>query len=355
MVTDGPFAETREQIGGYWLIDVKDLDAEIDIAARIPSGPTGVDRHRARLRQVNAVGGDAPYKREEIMSTTSKLAMNRKIVPMNTLGTVALAIVLCGVCQFQAQGPKTPYPSMAPIEQYLMDRNAEIALARSAPPESISRDAEVAVLGRHGYETAVKGKNGFVCVVERSWMSPFGDPQFWNPKLRGPICFNPPDARSILPLTCKRTVLVLAGLSKAQIIDSIKAFDKKELPPLELGGMCYMLSSKGYLNDSAGHWVRHLMFYVPQTDGLVWGADLPGSPVMLNPQSQGAPELASDCVHDSGAQVGGRNGRTQTKQISRARVIKSSAQAAPYLAGMEAGWTQSLERLAAYVAKHAKE
>jgi uncharacterized protein YndB with AHSA1/START domain len=53
--------------------------------------------------------------------------------------------------------------------------------------------------------------------------------------------------------------------------------------------------------------------------------------------------------------VVGRNGRTQTKQILRARVIKSSAQAAPYLAGMEAGWTQSLERLAAYVAKHAKE
>jgi hypothetical protein len=239
---------------------------------------------------VNAVGGDAPYKREEIMSTTSKLAMNRKIVPMNAMGTVALAIVLCGVCQSQAQVPKTPYPSRAPIEQYLMDRNAEIALARSAAPESISRDAEVSVLGRHGYETAVKGKNGFVCVVERSWMSPFDDPQLWNPKLRGPICFNPPAARSILPLTYKRTVLVLAGLPKAQIIDGIKAFDKKELPPLEPGGMCYMMSSQRYLNDSAGHWVPHLMFYVPQTDGLVWGADLPGSPVMLNPQFQGAPE-----------------------------------------------------------------
>ena len=224
------------------------------------------------------------------MSTTSKLAMNRKIVSMNALGTVALAIVMCGAYQSQAQVPKTPYPSMAPIEQYLMDRNAEIALARSAAPESISRDAEVSVLGRHGYQTAVKGKNGFVCVVERAWMSPFDDPQFWNPKLRGPICFNPPAARSILPLTFKRTELVLAGLSKAQIIDGIKAFDKKELPPLEPGGMCYMMSSQGYLNDSAGHWVPHPMFYVPQTDGMVWGADLPGSPVMLNPQFQGAPE-----------------------------------------------------------------
>lgn len=228
---------------------------------------------------------------EDIMSIASKLTMNRKIVPTIALGTVALVIVLCVASQSQAQGPNTPYPSMAPLDQYLMgDRNAEIALARSAAPESISGDAEVWVLGRHGYETAVKGKNGFVCVVERSWMSPFDDPQFWNPKLRGPICFNPPAARSILPLTFKRTELVLAGLSKAQIFDGIKVFSKKELPPLEPGGMCYMMSSQAYLGDSAGHWVPHLMFYVPQTDGTVWGADLPGSPVMLNPQFHGAPE-----------------------------------------------------------------
>jgi hypothetical protein len=41
LVTDGPFAETREQLGGYWLIDVKNLDQAIDIAARIPSGRWG--------------------------------------------------------------------------------------------------------------------------------------------------------------------------------------------------------------------------------------------------------------------------------------------------------------------------
>ena len=259
---------------------------------------------------MNAVGGDTSYKREEIMSTNSKLAMKRKIAPMNALGTVALAIVLCGVCQSQAQGPKTPYPSMAPIEQYLMDRNAEIALPRSAAPESISRDAEVSVLGRHGYETAVKGKNGFVCVVERSWMSPFDDPQFWNPKLRGPICFNPPAARSILPLTYKRTELVLAGMPKAQTIDGIKGW--KELPPLEPGGMCYMMSSKGYLNDSAGHWVRCFMFH-KQT---VWfgcgSARLSGYIESTISGRSGA----SECVHDSGAQVVGRNGRTHGYALS---------------------------------------
>jgi hypothetical protein len=70
---------------------------------------------------------------------------------------------------------------MAPLDQYLMvDRDAEIAMARSAAPEAISRDADVLVLGRHGYETAVKGKNGFVGVMERSWMLPYDDPEFRN-------------------------------------------------------------------------------------------------------------------------------------------------------------------------------
>jgi hypothetical protein len=191
----------------------------------------------------------------------------------------------------RAQEPAASYAKMAPIDQYLIaDRNDEISMARSAAPPSISHDAEVMILGKHGYETAVKGTNGFVCIVERSWMSPFDFAQFWNPKMRGPICFNPPAVRSILPLTFKRTELVLAGRSKDQIIEGIKAFDAKELPRLEPGAMCYMMSPQGYLNDSAGHWVPHLMFYVPLTDPKSWGADLDGSPVMLNPQFAGAPE-----------------------------------------------------------------
>ena len=41
LVTDGPFAETREQLGGYYLVNVKDLDEAIAVAARIPSARTG--------------------------------------------------------------------------------------------------------------------------------------------------------------------------------------------------------------------------------------------------------------------------------------------------------------------------
>jgi hypothetical protein len=222
-------------------------------------------------------------------------SMERNRVRAIALGSFALAIVLSTAWQAQAQDAKALYPSMAPLDQYLMtDRNAEIALARSAAPEAISRDADVLVLGRHGYETAVKGKNGFVCVVERGWMSPFdgdGSANFWNPKLRGPVCFNPPAARSILPMTYKRTEMVLAGQSKVQMADGIKTLIKQVLPPLEPGAMSYMMSKEQYLTDGAHHnWMAHLMFYTPLMDGAVWGADLSNSPVMLNPQFRGAPE-----------------------------------------------------------------
>lgn len=217
--------------------------------------------------------------------------MNGKIVRMIPWRIVIPVVVVGMTWQAQARGAKASYPSMAPLDKYLIaDRNAEIALARSAAPVAISQDADVLVLGRHGYETAVKGKNGFVCLVERSWMSGFGSPEFWNPKLRGPVCFNPPAARTVLPITFKRTGLVLEGVSKTEIIDGIKTFDNKELPPLEPGGMAYMLSKEGYLADDGGHWVPHLMFYVPLASGNTWGADLPGSPVLLSPQFHGAPE-----------------------------------------------------------------
>src|SRR5271155_84892 len=105
---------------------------------------------------------------------------------------VVLGIAVLGTAhRAMAQDATTAYPKMAPIGQYLMDRTAEIALARSAAPESISRDAEILVLGPHGFETAVKGKNGLVCMVERGWGAIFDWPEFWSPKIRAAICLNP--------------------------------------------------------------------------------------------------------------------------------------------------------------------
>ena len=181
---------------------------------------------------------------------------------------------------------------MAPLDQYLMaDRNAEMAVARSAAPTSISRDATVLVLEKSGYQTAVEGKNGFTCLVERSWMSPFDSPEFWNPKMRGPICYNPAAVRTILPYTVNRTRLALTGLSKAQIRENItSAIAKNELPIPEAGAMSYMLSKMGNLGDSAGHWCPHLMFHVPTTGEASWGANRAGSPVLFNDDFRDVPE-----------------------------------------------------------------
>jgi hypothetical protein len=112
--------------------------------------------------------------------------------------------------------------------------------------------------------------------------------------MRGPLCYNPPAVRSILPFTIKRTELVLAGRSKPQIIAATRdGIDKHALPRLEAGALTYMMSKQGYLNDGARNWVPHLMFYFPRATGAIWGADLSGAPPMLNPQFQDSPEAIS--------------------------------------------------------------
>lgn len=198
--------------------------------------------------------------------------------------SLAVAVICAFAASLPAQDSKTPYSRMEPLDQYLMpDRDAEITLARTAAPDAISRDATVLVLGRHGYETAVEGKNGFVCAVERGWMAPLDNPEFWNPKNRSPICYNPPAVSSVLPLTIKRTKLVLAGKSVAQIQEWEKAaYAKKDLPTtLEPGAMAYMMSKEAYLTDDDGHNLAHLMFYTPVMEKAKWGADVANSPVML--------------------------------------------------------------------------
>jgi hypothetical protein len=171
---------------------------------------------------------------------------------------------------------------MAPLDQYLIpDEKAEIALARSAAPASISDAAEVLVLRRDGYGTAAKGSNGFVCIVERSWAKPTDDLEFWNFKIRAPHCFNPAASKTFLPIFLKKTELVLAGKSKAQILAATtSALDKKELPALAPGAMVYMMSKQQYLSDDDMGWHPHLMFFVSGAAAKSWGANLPGSPVI---------------------------------------------------------------------------
>src|SRR6202161_433142 len=161
----------------------------------------------------------------------------------------------------RSQASKARYTIMASLDQYLIsDEKVEIALARSAAPASISDAAEVMVLRRDGYATAVKGSNGFVCMVERSWGKATDDPEFWNPKVRAPHCFNPAASRTFLLIFLKKTKLVLTGKSKAQVLAATtSAFEKKELPALAPGAMCYMMSKQQYLNDGARNWHPHVL------------------------------------------------------------------------------------------------
>ncbi|HEU5352547.1 MAG TPA: hypothetical protein VFU55_13210 [Terracidiphilus sp.] len=195
---------------------------------------------------------------------------------------LVLGAMAAGMLQVHAQSAQTRYLKMAPLGEYLMaNRSAEIALARSAAPESISGKAEVMVLEKSGFKVAVPGTNHFVCLVERGWNAAIGDPVFWNPKARGPICFNAAAARSNLPIVLFKTRLALAGKSQAQITKALQtAFDEKKLPQMEPGAMCYMLSKDGYLNDRVGNWHPHLMFFVPLAMSKAWGANLPGSPIL---------------------------------------------------------------------------
>ncbi|HZS60737.1 MAG TPA: hypothetical protein VFA43_15785 [Gemmatimonadaceae bacterium] len=175
---------------------------------------------------------------------------------------------------------KSPYPTMAPIEQYRMARDAEIALARTAAPASISSGARILVLGQKNYETAIEGKNGFVCMVGRAWTGPLNNPEYWNPKNRSPVCLNPPAARSVLPIFIKQAGMVLAGYTKPQIDQGIKdAVDKKELGAPESGSMIYMMSKEAYLTDRGGHNLAHVMFELPTIDAATWGADQADSPI----------------------------------------------------------------------------
>jgi hypothetical protein len=206
--------------------------------------------------------------------------MAKKFVRLVTL-LCALGVGL-SAATLVAQAQPASYAVAAPLDQYFIaDQAAEIELARSAAPASISGEAEVLVLARDGYTTAVKGKNGFVCLVERSWGKSTDDAEFWNPKVSAPHCLNAPAAKTYLPIYLMKTKLVLAGKSKVQIGEALEgAWNRNELPKLEPNAMCYMMSKDQYLQDNGGHWHPHMMWYVPGDAEKSWGANLAGVPAM---------------------------------------------------------------------------
>lgn len=190
----------------------------------------------------------------------------------------AAAIALAGAADNQ---------SMPPVSQYLMSPKAEIALARSAAPSSISNHATIMVLTAHGYTVAAQGSNGFTCLVERGWMH-LNTPANWSLKIQTPVCYNAAASRTVLLYPLKRTALALSGATEAQIAQTMSAaIASKALPEAAPDSIAYMMSKEQYISESAKAWYPHLMFFMPQADGAnvgeSWGADRLRSPVVYDP------------------------------------------------------------------------
>jgi hypothetical protein len=198
----------------------------------------------------------------------------------NNIGCAALTVVLASCSAAYGQtSASNPYPTMAPISQYMMPRDAEIAMARSAAPPSISANATVLVMTKTGYDTAAKGTNGWVCVVGRMWTAGLDDPEFWNPKGRGAACLNPAAVQSVLPFYIARTEWALAGDTRDEIAKKSQAgyADHQFGEPR---GFALMLSKESYLNDDVkGPWRPHIMPFVAKDQLDAWGADAKGSPI----------------------------------------------------------------------------
>lgn len=246
-----------------------------------------VDRYTSRRSEL--IKGDRTMRAivqngdsEEQPGCRSRACLRRRVTSAILFGFGGLSAIFGPICAASdQQGAETKFENMAPADQYRMaSRAEEIALARSAAPASISANAEVLVLGDHGYVRAVAGSNGFVCLVERSWFASFGDPVFWDPTVRGPDCLNPAAASTVLPFNLEKTQWALASaLSKAQMRMQAKSSAAAHQVPAT-GAMGYMMSKQQHMSDAGGHWHPHLMFFQPHTAIAAWGANLSGSPVL---------------------------------------------------------------------------
>lgn len=168
------------------------------------------------------------------------------------------------------------------VEPYLMERQAEIELARSAAPRGIGAEATVFVLTRNGYERAVRGTNGFTCFVGRGWSGILEtgpadqrrvNPDVFDRGLRAPHCLNEVATKSVWPLHELRTRLLLEGHTVPEIVaETGRALrDGRLSPPVE-GAFAYMMSA-GQRLGNAGAFRPHVMLYLPGATNLEWGAD----------------------------------------------------------------------------------
>jgi hypothetical protein len=182
-----------------------------------------------------------------------------------------------------------------PIGEYMMDRDAEIALARSAAPASISGRATVKILTASGYTVAAEGANGFVCLVMRGWGAPSFTPVqerllVYDSKLRAPICFDPIASRTVLPLQELRAKLGMEGNDPDAIAREVTmAYVRGKLPKMEGVAFAYMWSADQYLGANAGAWRPHMMVYAPYYTNATLGGNQFGGASPFVSDDEGTP------------------------------------------------------------------
>jgi hypothetical protein len=186
---------------------------------------------------------------------------------MTTRLAVLMALVLLGV-GVPAGSVLAQEKAYPPLAQYLMPREAEVTLARTAAPANISGKATIKVLTASGFQVVKEGENGFVCMVMRAWSAPtYSPPPFrdlvYDPTVRAPICFNPEAVRSVVPYYELRSKLGMAGKTPDQIAMGIEAaYARGELPKRESASFAYMWSAEQHLGP-VGHYHPHMMVFSP--------------------------------------------------------------------------------------------
>jgi hypothetical protein len=205
--------------------------------------------------------------------------------------TFGLAVLLTGLGSGAIRG-ETKYPS---IDEYLMSRDAEIALARTAAPANISDRATIKILSKSGYEVAREGDNGAVCMVMRGFSAPTYTPsQFrdivYDPHIHAPICFTAPAARSAMPYYELRTKLAIAGMTPDQIAQALEtAYVKGKLPKRDAVTFAYMWSAHQHLGSGINAWHPHMMVFAPYYENSMVGGAQFGSPLPSVSDDAGTP------------------------------------------------------------------
>lgn len=172
----------------------------------------------------------------------------------------------------------------APLNEYMMPRDTEIALAKSAAPASISDHATIKVFTARGYEVVHQGDNGWICFVMRGFT---GAPTFtpaqvramiaYDPKTLAPICLNPDAVKTVLPYYELRTRLGIERKTPEEIGEAVrKAYANGEIPKRETVSFGYMWSADQVLGPG-GHWHPHIMIYAPNYENSMLGGNSPGS------------------------------------------------------------------------------